>query len=54
MAKVTAAEMDKVIMLISRMTWRQLDRLDTLVGNELIRKAKEPANMQPETKEATP
>lgn len=38
MAKVTAAELDTIIVLIPRLNLRQLQRLDTIVNAELLRK----------------
>jgi len=37
--KVTAQELDRLILLIPRLTRKQLDRLDTLIHEETMRKA---------------
>ena len=53
--KVSAQELDRLILLIPRLTRKQLDRLDTLIHEETLRKANgDLAKVKKEYEQETP
>ena len=47
MSKVTASEMDTLLLTIPRLTLKQLDRVDTAVHREVMRKLDDKAKPEP-------